>query len=103
MPARDAADCLIGLRGLFDKADLLVVTPSPPAFGAQHINLHSPRDLKARLRQILGRLSKYTRRPPEGCGQLHEGELAGAIDCGVEVALAFGGLKLADVDVEIAD
>lgn len=35
--------------------------------------------------------------------QLHEGELAGAIDRHVEVELAFGGLELGDVDVEIAD
>jgi hypothetical protein len=34
---------------------------------------------------------------------LHEGELAGAIDGDVEVELAFGGLELSDVDVEIAD
>lgn len=41
-------DRLAGLQGLFDKADLLVVTPSPPTLGAQHIDLHSRRDLKAR-------------------------------------------------------
>jgi resolvase-like protein len=35
--------------------------------------------------------------------QLHEGELAGAIDGDVEVELAFSGLQLSDVDVEIAD
>ena len=35
--------------------------------------------------------------------QLHEGELAGAIDCDVEVELALSGLELGDVDVEIAD
>ena len=35
--------------------------------------------------------------------QLHEGELAGAIDGDVEVELAFSGLELSDVDVEIAD
>ena len=35
--------------------------------------------------------------------QLHEGELAGAIDGDIEVELAFSGLELSDVDVEIAD
>ena len=35
--------------------------------------------------------------------QLHEGELAGAIDSDIEVELAFGGVELSDVDVEIAD
>lgn len=50
MSACHAADRLAGLQGLFDKADLLVVTPSPPTLGAQHIDLHSRRDLKARLR-----------------------------------------------------
>jgi hypothetical protein len=30
VPARDAADRLASLQGLFDKANLLVVTPSPP-------------------------------------------------------------------------
>ena len=35
--------------------------------------------------------------------QLHEGQLAGAIDGDVEVELAFSGLDLSDVDVEIAD
>src|SRR5204863_6469635 len=56
------------LQGLFDKANLLVVTPSPPTLGTQHIDLHSPRDLKARLKvKSSGRLSNYTRRPtPEG-------------------------------------
>ncbi|KRQ07623.1 hypothetical protein AOQ73_12410 [Bradyrhizobium pachyrhizi] len=34
---------------------------------------------------------------------MHEDELAGAIDCHVEVELAFSGLELSDVDVEIAD
>jgi hypothetical protein len=34
---------------------------------------------------------------------LHEGELAGAIDRDIEVELAFSGLELSDVDVEIAD
>src|SRR5215831_7384408 len=37
-----------------------------------------------------------------GC-QLHERELAGAIDSDIEVELAFGGLDLGDVDVEIAN
>jgi len=68
VPARDAADRLASLQGLFDKANLLVVAPSPPTLGAQHIDLHSPRDLKARLKvKSSGRLSNYTRRPtPEG-------------------------------------
>src|SRR5215471_18532035 len=35
--------------------------------------------------------------------QLHERELAGAIDSDIEVELAFGGLDLGDVDVEIAN
>src|SRR4051812_12556679 len=35
--------------------------------------------------------------------QLHEGELAGAIDGDVKIELAFSGLDLRDVDVEIAD
>ena len=65
VPARDAADCLTSLEGLFDKANLLVVTPAPPTLSAQHIDLHSPRDLKARLKvKSSGRLSNYTRRPP---------------------------------------
>lgn len=34
---------------------------------------------------------------------MHEDELAGAIDCDVEVELAFGGLELSNVDVELAD
>lgn len=50
VPAHDAADRLASLKCLVDKANLLVVTPSPPTLGAQHIDLHSPRDLKARLR-----------------------------------------------------
>lgn len=65
VPARHPADRLAGLQGLFDKADLLVVTPSPPTLGAQHIDLHSRRDLKARLKvKSSGRLTNYTRRPP---------------------------------------
>jgi hypothetical protein len=35
--------------------------------------------------------------------QLHESELAGAIDGDVEVELAFGGLNFSDVDVEVTD
>jgi len=35
--------------------------------------------------------------------QLHEGKLARAIDGDVEVELAFIGLKLSNVDVEVAD
>ena len=35
--------------------------------------------------------------------QLHEGELAGAIDGDVEVELAFSSLEFSDVDVEITD
>ena len=35
--------------------------------------------------------------------QLHEGELAGAIDSDIEIELAFSGLELSDVDMEIAD
>jgi hypothetical protein len=34
---------------------------------------------------------------------LHERELAGSIDGDIEVELAFSGLELSDVDVEIAD
>jgi hypothetical protein len=34
---------------------------------------------------------------------LHEGELAGAIDGDIEVEIAFSGLELSDVDVEIGD
>lgn len=65
VPARDAADRLASLQGLFDKANLLVVTPSPPTLGAQHIDLHSPHDLKARLKaKSSRRLPNYTRRPP---------------------------------------
>ena len=65
VPARHAADCLANLQGLFDQANLLVVTPSSPTLGAQHIDLHSPCDLKARLKvKSSGRLSNYTRRPP---------------------------------------
>ncbi|SFO00003.1 hypothetical protein SAMN05216573_1483, partial [Bradyrhizobium sp. Rc3b] len=36
MPARDPADRLTSLQGLLNKADLLVVTPSAPALGAQY-------------------------------------------------------------------
>jgi hypothetical protein len=32
---------------------------------------------------------------------LHEGELTGAIDSDIEVELAFSGVELSDVDVEI--
>jgi len=65
VPARDAADRLASLQGLFDKANLLVVAPSPPTLGAQHIDLHSPRDLKARPKvKSSARLSNYARRPP---------------------------------------
>lgn len=72
MPARDAADRLASLQGFFDKANLLVVTPSPPTLGAQHIDLHSPGDLKARLKvKSSARQSNYTRRPPPG--GYHEG------------------------------
>lgn len=73
MPARDAADRLASLQGLFDKANLLVVPPSPPTLGAQHIDLHSPHDLKAKLKvRSSGRLSNYTRRPtPEGYRDTH--------------------------------
>lgn len=35
--------------------------------------------------------------------QLHEGKLTGAIDGDVEVELAFSGLEVSNVDVEIAD
>jgi hypothetical protein len=76
VPTCHAADRLAGLQGLFDKADLLVVTPSPPTLGAQHIDLHSRRDLKARLKvKSSGRLANYTRRPPPE-------EYAGKRDCG---------------------
>ena len=49
---------------------------------------------------------------PQCCGHamalacedtLHEGELAGTINGYIEVELAFSGLDLGDVDVEIAD
>ncbi len=68
VPACHPADRLAGLQGLFDKAHLLVLTPSPPTLGAQHIDLHSRRDLKARVKvKSLGRPANYTRRsPPEG-------------------------------------
>lgn len=65
MPARDAADRLASLQGLFNKANLPVVTPSPPTRGAQNLDLHSPRDFKAKLKvKSSGRLSQYTKRPP---------------------------------------
>lgn len=65
VPTCHAADRLAGLQGLFDKADLLVVIPSPPTLGTQHIDLHSRRDLKARLKvKSSGLLANYTRRPP---------------------------------------
>ena len=65
VPARHAADRLANLQGLFDQANLLVITPSSPTLGAQYIDLHSSRDLKARLKvKSSGRLSNYTRRPP---------------------------------------
>jgi hypothetical protein len=69
-PACHPADRLARLQGLFDKADLLVVTPSPPTLSAQHIDLDSRRDLKARLKvKSSGRLANYTRRPsPERYG-----------------------------------
>ncbi|MFK4532231.1 hypothetical protein ABIA00_000414 [Bradyrhizobium ottawaense] len=40
MPARDPADRLTSLQGLLNKSDLLVVTPSAPALGAQYLHLH---------------------------------------------------------------
>ena len=43
------------------------------------------------------------RGPSRLLDQLHEGELAGAIDGDIEIELAFGGLDLGDVDMEIAD
>jgi hypothetical protein len=56
--AARAADRLASLQALFDKANLLVVTLSPPTLGAQHIDLHSPVTLKLDLRsKSSGRLS----------------------------------------------
>ncbi len=71
VPACHAADRLVGLQGLFDKADLLVVTPSPPTLGPNHIVLHSRCDLKARLRSNAQAASQSTqgglrRTPPDG-------------------------------------
>jgi hypothetical protein len=43
------------------------------------------------------------RRPSRLLDQLNECELAGPIDCHIEVQLPFGGLNLRDVDVEVAD
>jgi WD40 repeat protein len=49
------------------KSHLLVVTPSRPTLVAQHIDLHSHRDLKAGLKvKSSGRSSNCTRRPPPG-------------------------------------
>ncbi|MEZ0085211.1 hypothetical protein ABIF72_007709 [Bradyrhizobium japonicum] len=47
MLARDPADRLTSLQGLLNKSDLLVVTPSAPALGAQYLHLHLWYDLKA--------------------------------------------------------
>jgi hypothetical protein len=49
MPGCHAADRLAGLHGLFDKADLVGVTPSPLTLGAQHVDLPSRPDFEARL------------------------------------------------------
>src|SRR5687767_15081088 len=48
--ARDPADRLAGLQGLFDTADLLIGTPPTLTLGAQCTDLHSRRDLKAGLK-----------------------------------------------------
>ena len=65
VPARDAAHRLASLQRLFNQANLLVVTPSSPTFSAQDLDLHSPHDLKARLKATSSRrLPNYTRRPP---------------------------------------
>lgn len=50
MPARNPADSLASLLGLLDQTNLLVVTPSPPTFGAQYLHLHSHMTLKMDLR-----------------------------------------------------
>ena len=45
-------------------------------------------------------------RPGGSSGRLHQrhnGEFAGSINGDIEVELAFGGLDLGDIDVEIAD
>ena len=50
MSARDAAHSLASLQRLFNQTNLLVVTPSAPTFSAQDLDLHSPHNLKARLK-----------------------------------------------------
>lgn len=54
-------------------------------------------------RTSVPRVFRKTECPARPLDQLHEGELSGAIYCDVEVALALGGLKLGDADIENAD
>lgn len=65
MPARNAAHSLASLQGLLNQTNLLVVTPPAPALGTQHPELHSPHDLKARLKVTSSETPpNSTRRPP---------------------------------------
>src|SRR5437762_13225602 len=65
MSARDAAHSLASPQRLLDQTNLLVVTPSAPTFSAQDLHLHSPHDLKARLKvKSSDEPPNRTRRPP---------------------------------------
>src|SRR5439155_8000117 len=65
MSARDAAHSLASLQRLFNQTNLIVVTPSAPTFSAQDLHLHSPHDLKARLKvKSSDEPPNRTRRPP---------------------------------------
>jgi hypothetical protein len=68
MSARDAAHSLASLQRLFNQTNLLVVTPSAPTFSAQDLDLHSPHDLKARLKVTSSNQPQNLARrsPPEG-------------------------------------
>src|SRR5947207_5858711 len=72
MSARDAAHSLASPQRLFDQTNLLVVTPSAPTFSAQDLHLHSPHDLKARLKvKSSDEPPNRTRRPPPERYRIH--------------------------------
>ena len=56
------------------------------------------------IRHRLDQSDEEGGRGDAGCllNQLNEGELGGAVDCDEEVELAFGGLHLGNIDMEIA-
>jgi hypothetical protein len=63
MPAGNAANRLPRLQRLLNQTNLFLVTPSAPPFSAQNL-LHSPHDLKVRLKvRSSEEPPNYTRRP----------------------------------------